>query len=246
MQTTYPQPPQLVPGKPFHGFIQIAGVHDLTEATMLADAGVHAIGFPLRLPVNAQDCTETEAADMADALRRRATPVCICYLEQAHAIIELCTRLNMQHVQLHGPIAGNELARLKSMAPHLFVIKSLVVRHDGANLPELENMVRQLALYVDAFITDTHNPETGADGATGKTHDWTVSRRLVELSPRPVILAGGLTPGNVEEAIRFVRPAGVDAHTGVEGADGRKDRNLVLRFFNKASQALSIISATAP
>ena len=55
--------------------------------------------------------------------------------------------------------------------------------------------------WVDGFITDTYAPETGASGATGRTHDWTVSHRLAMLSPKPVILAGGLTPSNVRQAI---------------------------------------------
>jgi len=75
------------------------------------------------------------------------------------------------------------------------------------------------------LITDTFAPETGAAGATGRTHDWSVSRRLVELSERPVLLAGGLTAENVRRAILEVRLAGVDVHTGVENAAGRKSRD---------------------
>ena len=92
----------------------------------------------------------------------------------------------------------------------------------------------ELAPLVDGFITDTYSPETGASGATGRTHDWAVSRRLVQLSPKPVILAGGLTPANVRQAIAAVRPAGVDVHTGVEDASGRKDRDKVLAFVAEA------------
>jgi phosphoribosylanthranilate isomerase len=95
-------------------------------------------------------------------------------------------------------------------------------------------MVRELAELVDAFITDTFDPATGASGATGKTHDWQISRRLVEISPQPVILAGGLTPDNVREAILAVQPAGVDCHTGVEDASGRKDADKVRRFVAEA------------
>jgi phosphoribosylanthranilate isomerase len=70
-----------------------------------------------------------------------------------------------------------------------------------------------------------------------RTHDWGLSRRLVELSARPVILAGGLTPANVGQAISVVRPAGVDVHTGVEDATGRKDRARMLAFVAEASAA---------
>ena len=88
-------------------------------------------------------------------------------------------------------------------------------------------------------LTDTYAPETGAAGATGRTHDWAVSRRLVELSPRPVILAGGLTPANVRQAIAAVRAAAVDVHTGVEDASGRKDRAKVREFVAEARAAFA-------
>ena len=93
--------------------------------------------------------------------------------------------------------------------------------------------------YVDAFITDTFDPVTGASGATGKTHDWEISRRIVEHSRHPVILAGGLTPENVGDAIRLVRPAGVDVHTGVEDDQGRKDRRRVEAFVTRARDAFA-------
>jgi phosphoribosylanthranilate isomerase len=135
-------------------------------------------------------------------------------------------------VQLHGQIDDREVHRLRTLRPGLGIIRSLVVgRHEPA---VLRSRVERLEATVDAFITDTYDPATGADGATGKTHDWSLSRELVKRSARPVILAGGLTPDNVRAAILTVGPAGVDAHTGVEGPDGRKDAVRVRRFVAEA------------
>ena len=78
------------------------------------------------------------------------------------------------------------------------------------------------------------------------THDWEVSRRLVEYSPKPIILAGGLDPDNVRDAILQVGPAGVDAHTGVEGADGRKSHALVTRFVAAARDGFRMIGNDNP
>jgi len=86
----------------------------------------------------------------------------------------------------------------------------------------------------DAFITDTFDPSTGASGATGRVHDWRVSAELVRSCLRPVILAGGLNPANVREAILSVCPAAVDVHTGVETSDGSKDPELVRAFVRAA------------
>jgi phosphoribosylanthranilate isomerase len=147
--------------------------------------------------------------------------------------------LGVEMVQLHGDIAVDELKRLREVEPGWRIIKSLVVT--GDNIGALLDDVDRLAPWVDAFITDTFDPATGARGATGKTHDWAVSRKLVEISPKPVILAGGLNPANVREAIRMVRPAGVDVHTGIEGADGRKRRDLTERFVTEAKTGLAEI-----
>ena len=195
------------------GIIQIAGVIDRSEADMLVAEGVDWIGFPLRLTVNREDISEESAAEIIRSLAPPTRAVLITYLRTAEAI------------------------RLKTIAPDIHVLKSLVVR--SGNFEALKGITGQYTDWVDGFITDTFDPETGACGATGKIHDWGVSRRLVELSKRPVILAGGLTPDNVRQAILHVRPAGVDAHTGVEGLDGRKDRNKISRFVAEARAAFS-------
>ncbi|NTV45458.1 MAG: phosphoribosylanthranilate isomerase [Chlorobiales bacterium] len=222
------------------GFIQVAGVHDWDEATLLIEAGIAYVGFPLRLPVHREDLSEDEAAEIIRRMPPQQQAILITYLGSAEEIAAFCKKLGVHFVQLHGEICSEELQKLKRLLPELFVIKSLVVRK--GNFTELEEMVKSLSAYADAFITDTYDPETGASGATGKMHDWQVSRRLVQLSPKPVILAGGLTPENVREAILEVRPAGVDVHTGVEGKDGRKDPSLVKAFVQEAQKGFADIS----
>ena len=91
-------------------------------------------------------------------------------------------------------------------------------------------------------LTDTFDPVSGASGATGQVHDWAISRQIVVLSPKPVILAGGLNPENVASAIDAVRPAGVDVHTGLEGPDGRKRSDLTARFVAAARTAFAKLS----
>ncbi len=221
--------------------IQIAGVTDAAEAELLQQCGVRYLGFPLRLPVHREDLAEDGAAAIIKNLAPPVFGVLITYLSEAREIAAFCHTLGARIVQLHGDIVRGELKRLKTLDPGLTVIKSLVVgrRDDQA----LEAMASDLSPFVDAFITDTFDPKTGASGATGKTHDWRVSRRLVELADRPVILAGGLTPENVRRAILEVGPAGVDAHTGVEDSSGRKSREKVQKFLSEAKQAFALVKA---
>jgi phosphoribosylanthranilate isomerase len=219
------------------GLIQVAGIHDADEARQVIDCGVRWLGFPLRLPVHAEDLSEAQAAGIIAALPDDVHAVLITYLDRADEILAFCRQLSVAVVQLHGEIPLSELERLRRAAPELAIIRSLVVGlHQAA---ELEARVHAQAGLVDAFITDTYDPATGASGATGRTHDWAVSRRLVECSPRPVILAGGLTAQNVAAAIRAVQPAGVDVHTGVEDAAGRKCARKLEQFVAEARRAFA-------
>ncbi len=222
--------------------VQIAGIIDEKEAALLIECGVDWLGFPLRLPVHKEDVSEAEAAKIIRSLQPPHKGTLITYLHDADEVVSFCNYLGVHNIQLHGDIDVGEARRIKKLDSGLFVIKSLVVRKD--NMRELEKMVRNFGPVVDAFITDTYDSATGASGATGKIHDWNVSKRLIELSPLPVILAGGLTPENVARAIIEVEPAGVDAHTRVEGQDGRKDAALVRAFVAEARAAFSGIKAT--
>jgi len=220
--------------------IQIAGVIDKEEAQMLMNTGVDYLGFPLRLPVHKEDLTEDEAVEVIKTIFLPHRAVLITYLYNAEEIIKLCTKLNVKIVQLHGKISQEELERTKLLRPDLEIIKSLVVAEN--NYPELERTVNTLSAYVNAFITDTFDPTTGAEGATGKTHDWNISRKLVEISPKPVIIAGGLNHTNVRKAILEIHPAGVDVHTGVESKDGRKNYDLVKRFVEESREGFALIN----
>jgi phosphoribosylanthranilate isomerase len=220
-----------------NGIIQIAGICDQAEADLLMEEGVDWLGFPLRLPVHKEDLTDDDAAQIIRTIRAPRRAVLITYLSRAAEIVELSGRLGLNTVQLHGDVSARELERLRKQAPNLFIIKSLVVGMHTAQ--DLMHLAVDLNPLVDAFITDTYDPGTGASGATGKIHDWSISRRFVELVSRPLILAGGLNLKNVALAIRNVRPAGVDAHTGVEGPNGRKSRDLVRRFVAEARAAFA-------
>jgi len=219
--------------------IQVAGACSKDEALMLARCGVTHVGLPLRLAVHKPDLTEDAARGVVVSLLGRAEAVLITYLEDAAETLDLCRYLGVSGLQLHGNMPLAEVARLRRAAPELFLIKSLVI----GVAPEAEILAcaQAHAPFVDAFLTDTFDPATGAAGATGKAHDWAVSERLARALPRPLILAGGLNADNVAEAIVAVRPAGVDAHTGLEDAQGRKDEALVRRFVAEAKAAFDFL-----
>ena len=219
--------------------IQVAGIIDEDEARLLVECGVDLLGFPLDPVHGEEEIVREMAGRIVRGLRSPVQGVLITYLSLAGAILSRCQDLGVSIVQLHGSVPLEEILRLKSAAPDLVIVKTLVVR--GGNLSQLVDEVDRLSPHVDAFLTDTFDPGTGRWGATGKTHDWSVSRRLVEHSTRPVTLAGGLTPENVRQAIHDVAPAGVDVHTGVEDLEGRKDRRLVEKFVEASHEGFESI-----
>lgn len=219
--------------------VQVAGVIDAAEADMIIGQGADWIGFALRLPSGKDDIPEQDAAVIIKGLDAPHAGVLISYLTDAQEISDFCHELGVVAVQLHGDVETGQLRRLKEIRPDLFVLKSLVVKQDNAE--ELLKLVDDTHAFVDMYITDTFDPRTGAKGATGLTHDWNVSAELVRRSPKPLMMAGGLNPENVGDAIRAVRPAAVDAHTGLEGPDGRKDRAKVAKFVVEARRAFDEI-----
>ncbi len=212
--------------------IQIAGILDQQEASMLCDSGVTHLGFPLRLTHHREDLSDSQAREIVRRLPADISKVLITYLTDPGEILELARYLGTDTVQMHARPTRQALAELRRMAPDLTIIRSLIVGE--ADPGDLAAEAQSQSDLVDYFLTDTLDPETGARGATGKTHDWEVSRILASQSGRPLILAGGLNCSNVRQAILKVQPAGVDAHTGVERPDGRKDRQLVEAFVREA------------
>lgn len=220
--------------------IQVAGIPDEETAKMLVSCGVDYLGFPFRLPIHQNDVGEEAAARIIGGLGPGVSAVLITYLDDAKEITSLCASLGVTIVQLHGTITRDELFRIRSIRPELRVIKSIIIEPDHRG--DFKSEIDGVADLVDAFITDTFDPATGARGATGKTHDWHVSGEIVRYTKRPVILAGGLNPENVRTAIATVKPAGVDVHTGVEDSYGVKRRELVHAFVSEARDAFSALS----
>jgi phosphoribosylanthranilate isomerase len=207
--------------------IQIAGISSLEEALFCDQVGVVAVGFTLELPHGPHDALTTEkAAFIISSLPHNLLPVIITYLSGAEAACKLISDTGGRAIQLHGGIEDSELEIFRNNCPQAKTIGRVTVAGEEA----LAEASRFKAPLWDAIILDSSDPATGRIGATGRTHDWSVSARIVRASSVPVILAGGLNAGNVREAIMSVRPHGVDAHTGVENSDGTRNLKKIREF----------------
>jgi len=213
--------------------VQIAGISSLGEALAAEQAGVDALGFTVRLPGGVHDgLTEAKARGIIAALPPFVTSVAITYVDTPREAVELCRYLGVTALQLHGPFPTQELPLIRAALPHLKLIRAVHVTG-----PEALVQARALERRVDALILDTYDPASGRHGATGQTHDWSISRQIVAQTRTPVILAGGLTPDNVAEAIRTVQPWAVDVHTGVEDPDGARNLTALRAFIERAKAA---------
>lgn len=217
--------------------VQVAGIRDSEEASRIAASGVDLLGWPFRLSVHQEDLSEEEAARIIRDQQLGDRSVLITYLQRADEVHRLADDLGCRWVQLHGGFSTHEYHELHGLDPQLGLIHALVI--GSAPLDGLQHEMREREPLVDAWITDSLDPETGARGATGVCHDWSASRLLRTSTRRPLILAGGLTPSNVAAAIREVGPAGVDVHTGIEDEAGAKNTQLLEAFIDNARNAFA-------
>lgn len=131
-------------------------------------------------------------------------------------------------------LAPSDVAAFKGRFPDMPVMRSVPVTGE-----ESVAIARSYDGIADFLLLDSHRASDRQIGAVGVTHDWTISRRIVELVRTPVILAGGLGPDNVVAAIQAVHPAGVDSKTKTDRGDGShvKDLERVRRFGEAARSA---------
>jgi phosphoribosylanthranilate isomerase len=196
--------------------VKICGVRRLPDALAAAEAGADAVGFNFWRPGRRYVAPEV-ARQIARALPPFVCKVGVFVDEDPEDVREIANLVRLDALQLHGAEPPEVCA-----AYELPVIKSIKVRG-----PE---SVADLGRYrVAGFLLDADVPG-GTPGGTGRTFDWSLAARAAEAGP--VILSGGLTPDNVEEAIRRARPYAVDVASGVE-TDGVKDPDKIRAFIDR-------------
>ena len=194
--------------------VKICGIRRLPDALAAAEAGADAIGLNFWRPGRRHVAPEV-ARQIAKAMPPFVCKVGVFVDEDPEKIREIASLVGLDALQLHGAETPEVCA-----AFDLPVIKSVKVR--GA-----ESLAGLERYRVAGFLLDTHVPGAAAPGGSGRTFDWSLAARARDAGP--IVLSGGLTPGNVEEAIRQARPYAVDVASGVE-TDGEKDPDKIRAF----------------
>lgn len=209
--------------------VKICGLTNLEDALAAADAGADLLGFIFyaRSPRFIQP---VQAAALIAQVRQRghtASMVGLFVDAPLHEIQETLRICRLDLVQLHG---GEPPHWLEVLQPQAF--KAL-------RPTSLDEATAEAEWYADLgpadgpqLLLDTYHPQL--HGGSGQVGDWAIAAAL---APRyRILLAGGLTPDNVQQALRQVRPWGVDVSSGVEAAPGQKDHAKVRRFVAAAKR----------
>lgn len=190
-------------------------------------AGADAIGVISGVPVDSPRAVGPErAADLLEGVPPFVTGVLVTMPETPEEAIEPVERVRPDVLQVHGPFEPADLETVREAIARP-VIKSV----DAAEPDE----ARRFDPVADALLVDSIDA-SGA-GGTGRTHDWEHTAELARDLDSPVVLAGGLTPGNVAEAVEVADPFAVDVASGVESEGGVKDHAMVGRFVRRARGA---------
>jgi len=214
-------------------YVKICGIRRHEDALIAAELGVDAIGLLVGQRHNSPDFISVAVArEISRNLPPSVEAVLVTHITEVDEIERLLRQSGITTIQLHSEITADSVANLRARFPDLKIFKSVhVISADSVADPEAFRKV------VDGFVLDTINVATDQVGGTGKTHDWSISQKIVERFPDiPIILAGGLNSKNVRSAIESVHPFGVDVNSGTKGSDGFKDARKMREFIREAKR----------
>ncbi|HEX6508769.1 MAG TPA: phosphoribosylanthranilate isomerase [Chloroflexota bacterium] len=206
--------------------IKICCIASAEEARLAVECGADAIGLVGRMPSGPGPIPDERIASIAMGLSPPIASFLLTSETTSDGIADHVSRTGVSTVQIVSHLDPRES---EAVARRLPTIRRVQVIHvEDRNALDLIDVYAE---HVHAFLLDSGRPNAATPkfGGTGHVHDWDISRAFVEASPRPVFLAGGLTPENVERAIRHVSPFGVDLCSGIRKT-GRLDRDLLTAF----------------
>lgn len=215
--------------------VKICGIKRIEDAKLATRFGADAIGLLVGQQYPSDDFIDEDLArNISKQCLPYVTPVLVTHLQDPRMVFKLAVYIGVYVIQLHSEFSLEAIKELKKFFEfekrNIKLVKNIHANND------IFDKFNYFSDVVDAFIVDTADPITGKVGGTGITHDWSITTKVVKSSQLPIILAGGLTPDNIANAIDTVRPYGVDVNTGLKDSTGFKDSEKMKRFiFNARS-----------
>ena len=214
-------------------FVQIYGITTTQDAAAVDRLGPDSIGVVLDEGVQTWDSVDAETAREIVSSITKSRLVALSLSTDADRILATVKAVgpDIVHLARADKIDDATLQWIRAKVEPAQLM--LTVPVDG---PDAVDVARRLSEMADCLLLDTKHPDTGVVGATGHVHDWSISADIVNTLDIPVVLAGGLGPDNVRDAITAVRPFGVDSETrtSLDTDRRRKDMTKVEAFISLA------------
>ncbi|AUT00491.1 phosphoribosylanthranilate isomerase [Nostoc sp. CENA543] len=203
--------------------VKICGITQPQQSVAIASLGATALGF-ICVPTSTRYVTIPQIQAAVADLPQNVDKIGVFANASLSEISQIVSSSGLTGVQLHGDEPPEFCAELRQALPNVEIIKAMRIRN-------VEHLAQATIYtpYIDTLLLDAYHPQQL--GGTGKTIDWQI---LKQFRPsRPWLLAGGLTPDNIQAALSQVNPDGIDLSSGVEIKPGDKDLNKVALLFQK-------------
>ena len=236
--------------------IKVCGIQTPDEARISLQHGANTIGLLIGITHKAEDkITSEKGYEIAQVVRQEfpnARITLVTHLLEPQEVINIAESVGVTAIQIHDEMTPENVAILRLKMPNIELFKAIHIQQNGVLTTQdaAQKIIEKASRYsrfIDAFITDSKSIEKNGEmriGGTGKRHDPTIGRALVEAFPNiPVILAGGLNDSNIEEAIQAINPAGIDANSGLENPDGSKNIEKIQIFAEAGRRYLNLHGA---
>ncbi|MEM0482964.1 MAG: phosphoribosylanthranilate isomerase [Nitrososphaerota archaeon] len=200
--------------------IKICGIRRVEDLMAAVEEGADAVGMVVGFPSSPRNIGLPEAVEVRRKVPVFVDAVLVMRADSPDEFRGLVEEVEPDAIQLYGQLS---IAEARDLAPERRIIKPVKAGTEPSSL----DLSR-----ADAVLLDSHSE--ALPGGTGRPHNWYTARRFREQISLPLILAGGLNPSNVYEAVRIVQPYAVDVSSGVESDPGVKSRELIRAFIRAA------------
>lgn len=207
--------------------VKICCISSIEEAHLAIKHGASALGLVGEMPSGPGVISDEEILEIAKTVPPPIGTFLLTSQTSAKGIIEHCQKVNTNTVQIVDELKSGSYAEIRAALPNVRIVQVIHVIDENS----IDEAVR-ISAEVDAILLDSGNPNLQIKelGGTGRTHNWDLSREIVQKSLKPVFLAGGLKPENVRQAVESVQPFGLDLCSSVR-TDGKLDENKLEKFF---------------
>lgn len=212
--------------------LKVCCIASKEEADMAVKYGASALGLVSEMPSGPGPINDDLIAQIAQAAPPMISTFLLTCRTEAQEIVEQLKHCRTSTVQLVDSVETDVYYDIRKELPQVKIVQVVHVIDENA-----VNDVIEISKHVDGVLLDSGNPNLKVKelGGTGRVHNWEISRKIVEAVNIPVLLAGGINPENVKDAVKLVKPFGIDLCTGIrtnDALDENKLKSLTHAMFN--------------